>query len=89
MATTAPAPTGVQADRNLMKQVGFIGLIWASAGSIIGSGWLFGSLHAIQAAGTAAIVSWLIGAAGLMVLVREFNTSTDHEEAPEAQRLSA
>jgi methyl-accepting chemotaxis protein len=27
--------------------------------------------------------------AGLMVLVREFNTSTDHEEAPEAQRLSA
>src|ERR1700722_948698 len=27
--------------------------------------------------------------AGLMVLVREFNTSTDHEESPEAQRLSA
>jgi amino acid transporter len=68
MATTAPASTGVQADKNLMKQVGFIGLIWASAGSIIGSGWLFGSLHAIQAAGTAAIASWLIGAAGLMVL---------------------
>jgi amino acid transporter len=51
-----------------MKQVGFIGLMWASAGSIIGSGWLFGSLKAIQAAGTAAIVSWIIGAAGLMVL---------------------
>jgi amino acid transporter len=51
-----------------MKQVGFIGLMWASAGSIIGSGWLFGSLHAIQAAGTAAIVSWIIGAVGLMIL---------------------
>lgn len=61
-------PAGAQLDRNLRKQVGFIGLAWASAGSIIGSGWLFGSLHAIQAAGTAAILSWIIGAVGLMVL---------------------
>ena len=68
MAAEAAVASGKQVDRNLMKQVGFIGLIWASAGSIIGSGWLFGSLHAIQAAGTAAILSWIIGAVGLMIL---------------------
>jgi amino acid transporter len=67
-AEAAVSPTGAQADRNLRKQVGFIGLIWASAGSIIGSGWLFGALKSIQAAGTAAIASWLIGAVGLVVL---------------------
>ena len=68
MATQADVTPGTGVDRNLMKQVGFIGLTWASAGSIIGSGWLFGSLHAIQAAGTAAILSWIIAALGLMVL---------------------
>jgi amino acid transporter len=57
-----------QVDRNLRKQVGFVGLTWASAGSIIGSGWLFGSFFAVQIAGTAAILSWLIGAVALMVL---------------------
>ena len=68
MATQADVTPGTGVDRNLMKRVGFIGLTWASAGSIIGSGWLFGSLHAIQAAGTAAILSWIIAALGLMVL---------------------
>ena len=68
MAADSAVTSGTGVDRNLLKQVGFIGLMWASAGSIIGSGWLFGSLHAIQAAGTAAIVSWIIGAAGLMIL---------------------
>ena len=36
-------------------------LTMASLGGIIGSGWLFGSLYAANAAGPAAIVSWLVG----------------------------
>jgi amino acid transporter len=32
-----------------------------SAGSVIGSGWLLGTLNASKAAGPAAIVSWIIG----------------------------
>jgi amino acid transporter len=33
-----------------------------SAGSVIGSGWLFGTLNASMAAGPASIVSWILGA---------------------------
>lgn len=45
-----------------------IGLIWTSVGSIIGSGWLFGALFAAQAAGTASLISWGIGALAVIVL---------------------
>jgi amino acid transporter len=68
MAAEAEVSPSAGVDRNLRKQVGFIGLSWASAGSIIGSGWLFGSFFAVQIAGTAAILSWIIGAVALMVL---------------------
>jgi amino acid transporter len=68
MAANAAVSTSAEVDRNLRKQVGFIGLTWASAGSIIGSGWLFGSFFAVQIAGPAAILSWVIGAVALMVL---------------------
>jgi amino acid transporter len=51
--------------------VGLIGLMWASVGSIIGSGWLYGARNAVTAAGPAALVSWGIGAVaiGLLALV--------------------
>ena len=51
----------------LRRDVGVIGLLFASVGSIIGSGWLFGALNAAQAAGPAAIVSWGLG--GIMILL--------------------
>ncbi|WP_438489337.1 APC family permease [Streptomyces sp. S186] len=62
-----PAPA---APRNpgLKRDIGLIGLIWTSEGSIIGSGWLFGALFAAQAAGTAALVSWGIGAVAIIIL---------------------
>ncbi|MFE3773406.1 APC family permease [Streptomyces sp. NPDC059122] len=62
-----PAPA---APRNpgLKREIGLIGLIWTSEGSIIGSGWLFGALFAAQAAGTAALVSWGIGAVAIVIL---------------------
>jgi amino acid transporter len=43
------------------------GLLFFSLGSIIGSGWLFGSLLAAQTAGPAAIIAWVLG--GLVMLV--------------------
>jgi amino acid transporter len=52
----------------LRREIGFIGLLWASGGSIIGSGWLFGAQGALAAAGPAAIISWLIGATAILLL---------------------
>ncbi|MGV9317151.1 APC family permease [Streptomyces sp. NPDC003691] len=60
----APAP----GNPGLRRDIGLVGLIWTSEGSIIGSGWLFGALFAAQAAGTAALLSWAIGAAAIIVL---------------------
>ncbi len=47
--------------------MGLIGATWASETSIIGSGWLFGALFAAQAAGTAALLGWVI--AGVIVII--------------------
>lgn len=66
MATTTTTTT--PPDTGLKRNVGFIGLIWASTGSIIGSGWLFGSQHALEAAGPSAIISWAIGGVAILVL---------------------
>ena len=52
----------------LRREVGFIGLLWASTGSIIGSGWLFGAQGALASAGPAAIISWVIGAVAILLL---------------------
>jgi amino acid transporter len=62
-ATTTVSPT----DTGLKREMGFIGAAWASETSIIGSGWLFGSLYAAQAVGGAAILDWII--AGIVVMV--------------------
>jgi amino acid transporter len=63
-------PVGTQTPRRtgLRREIGFIGLLWASAGSIIGSGWLFGAQKALVAAGPAAIISWGIGALAIFLL---------------------
>jgi amino acid transporter len=52
----------------LKREIGFIGLLWASGGSIIGSGWLFGAQGALSTAGPAAIISWVIGAVAILLL---------------------
>ena len=54
--------------KGLRREVGFIGLIWASEGSIIGSGWLFGAQGALGTAGPAAIISWGIGGVAILIL---------------------
>jgi amino acid transporter len=64
-----PTPESSGDDsRRMRRDVGVIGLLFASVGSIIGSGWLFGALTAAQLAGPAAIISWVIGAVMIMLI---------------------
>jgi amino acid transporter len=60
--------TSERAAYKLRREVGFVGLVFASLGSIIGAGWLFGALYASSLAGPAAIVSWLLGGGAIMLL---------------------
>ncbi|MEU6367016.1 APC family permease [Streptomyces sp. NPDC046931] len=52
----------------LRRDVGLIGLMWASVGSIIGSGWLYGAQKAVVMAGPAAVISWLVGTVAIVLL---------------------
>src|SRR6202142_4228901 len=52
----------------LERGVGFLGLLWASETSIIGSGWLFGAFGAAVLAGPSAILGWVLGSVIIMVL---------------------
>ncbi|MCW2781958.1 MAG: putative amino acid permease [Marmoricola sp.] len=62
--TAAKSPSG----HSLKRELGIVGLLFASVGSIIGSGWLFGALTAAQETGPAAIISWCIGAVMVMLI---------------------
>jgi amino acid transporter len=52
----------------LDRGMSFIGLLWASETSIIGSGWLFGALGAAVLAGPSAILGWVLGSVIILVL---------------------
>jgi amino acid transporter len=65
---TSPATTGKKRDFALKRDVGLIGLTWASMGSIIGSGWLFAPQEALQVAGPAVLISWVIGGIAIVIL---------------------
>ncbi|MFI0153555.1 APC family permease [Streptomyces lydicus] len=62
------APLKAPTPGSLRRDVGLIGLMWASVGSIIGSGWLYGAQKAVVVAGPAAIISWSIGAVAIVLL---------------------
>jgi amino acid transporter len=68
MAIPGTAPAARNSRPGLKREIGFIGLIWASEGSIIGSGWLFGAQGALATAGPAAIISWVIGGVAILIL---------------------
>lgn len=55
-------------DEGLRRDVGFFGLLWISAGTTLGSGWLFGAFVAVTIAGPAALIAWLV-ASLIMILV--------------------
>ncbi len=56
----------------LKRDAGVIGLLYASVGAMIGSGWLFGALHAAMAAGPWSVFSWIIGAIATLFLAFVF-----------------
>ncbi|WP_136658249.1 APC family permease [Nitratireductor sp. XY-223] len=57
-AAANAAGTGGQ---GLERHIGAWGMLLTGLTGIIGSGWLFASLYAVQIAGPAAVISWLIG----------------------------
>src|SRR4051812_37824601 len=56
------------APRKLRRDIGAVGLLFASLGSIIGAGGLFGALYASSLAGPAAVISWVLGGGVVMLL---------------------
>ncbi len=66
-SSTATQEAQLDAE-GLHRGVGFLGLLWASEGSIIGSGWLFGALTAASIAGPSAIISWIVASFIVIVL---------------------
>jgi amino acid transporter len=65
---TGPSRSASAGDPQLRRDIGFVGLMFTSVGSIIGSGWLFGALSASEIAGPAAILSWILGGAAMILL---------------------
>jgi amino acid transporter len=55
-------------SHRLRREIGVVGLLFTSVGSIIGSGWLFGALSASTIAGPAALISWVIGGFAVILL---------------------
>ena len=68
MAVTDQQASTQRSRSRLRREVGIIGLTWASVGSIIGSGWLFGAQTALVTAGPAAIIAWGIGGIAILLL---------------------
>jgi len=64
--TTNATATG--GGPKLRRDIGALGLLFASIGWIIGSGWLFGAFNASKIAGPSALFSWLIGGVLIMLL---------------------
>jgi len=52
---------GSRQSPKLVRRIGSWGMLMTGLTGIIGSGWLFASLYAVQIAGPAAILSWIIG----------------------------
>jgi amino acid transporter len=50
------------------RGLGFLGLLWASEASIIGSGWLFGALTSVTIAGPSALIAWAIATVIVVIL---------------------
>src|SRR6478609_3796900 len=67
-SSAAPPTGGGKSNVALAREIGLIGLLWASVGSIIGSGWLFGAQRGLLHAGPAAIISWVIGGFCILLL---------------------
>jgi amino acid transporter len=68
VSSRGAAPDVVLDADGMERGVGFWGLFWASEGSIIGSGWLFGGLEASSIAGPSALIGWGVASAIVLLL---------------------
>lgn len=69
---TDDLPTDANGAPKLRRELTLIDLTMTAIGGLVGSGWLLGAMYAGQIAGPAAIVSWIIGAFGVIVLGLSF-----------------
>ncbi|MBL7480170.1 APC family permease [Legionella bononiensis] len=69
------------------KKLSPLGLLWISFTSIIGSGWLFGTLYSAQFAGPAAILAWPIG--GFLLLVLSLSYAEIGTMLPQSDALAS
>lgn len=53
-------------ENQMNKNLSALSLLWISITSMVGSGWLFGSLYSAHFAGPAAIIAWPL--AGFLLL---------------------
>jgi amino acid transporter len=54
----------------MKRHISIVGLLFMSMSAIIGSGWLFAASYADTLAGSAALISWIIG--GVLVIIIAF-----------------
>ncbi|HWC40124.1 MAG TPA: APC family permease [Acidimicrobiales bacterium] len=66
--TVRKRPLPVEEQTRFRRDLGPVGILFVSVGSVIGSGWLLGSLNASQIAGPAALLSWAIAGGIILVL---------------------
>ncbi|HEU5269157.1 MAG TPA: APC family permease [Jatrophihabitans sp.] len=52
----------------MRRHLGPVSLLFSGVGAIIGSGWLFGAMTAAGLAGPAAVLSWIIGGAMILLI---------------------
>lgn len=69
MSNSSTTRTG----KSLRRDAGIIGLLFASTTSMIGSGWLFGALHASKIAGPRSLWSWILGAIIILLIALCFS----------------
>lgn len=60
--------TALNATQGLRREARIISLLFVSTTSMIGSGWLFGALHAAKIAGPLSLWSWIIGGIIIMLI---------------------
>ncbi|MGH7919152.1 MAG: APC family permease [Candidatus Dormibacteraceae bacterium] len=76
--------------RTFRRRLGFWPLIGLSVGNIIGSGWLFAAMYGSSIAGPAAIISWLIVTALVLMIAAIYaELSAMHPESGGTVRYSA
>src|SRR5262245_42470695 len=68
VTTSSPPAPGGKSNAALARDIGIVGMLWASMGSIIGSGWLFGAQRGLVTAGPSAVVWWVVGGFAILLL---------------------